>query len=163
VLHLAIWMRAATGGGVWRVHHRRNRGLNKVSWRREDGKRHSYPITHSDSGNSIRGATNCGISVVGDCIRNSGGRIVTVASGRGREIALLLRFGSWRGVICAGETAPVLTAVLDSDERIGVEGASVGVSTVSAFVVAFGREGSSVLARVLRPLGAEGSGEFHVW
>ena len=27
MLHLAIWMRAATGGGIWRIHHRRNRGL----------------------------------------------------------------------------------------------------------------------------------------
>ena len=45
-------------------------------------------------------------------------------------------------MICAGETAPVLTAVVDSDERTGVEGAYVGVSTVSAFVVAFGAEGS---------------------
>lgn len=45
-------------------------------------------------------------------------------------------------MICAGEMPPVLTAVVDSDERTGVEGASVGVSNVSAFVVAFGREGS---------------------
>lgn len=45
-------------------------------------------------------------------------------------------------MICAGETAPILTAVVDSDERIGVDGASVGVSTASAFVVTFGREGS---------------------
>lgn len=46
-------------------------------------------------------------------------------------------------MISAGEIAPVLTAVVDSDERIGVDGASVGVSAVSMFVVAFEREGSS--------------------
>ena len=42
-------------------------------------------------------------------------------------------------MICAGETVPVLTAVVDSDERTGVEGASVGVPKVS---VVFGSEGS---------------------
>ena len=45
-------------------------------------------------------------------------------------------------MICVGETAPVLKAVVDSDERTGVEGGNVGVSRVSAFVVAFGAEGS---------------------
>lgn len=47
-------------------------------------------------------------------------------------------------MICAGETAPVPTAVVDSDERPGVEGASAGVPTVSTFDVVFTREGSSV-------------------
>ncbi len=45
-------------------------------------------------------------------------------------------------MICAGETAPVLTAVVDSDDRTGVEGANVGVSKASAFVIAFEAEGS---------------------
>ena len=46
-------------------------------------------------------------------------------------------------MICAGEMAPVLTAVVESDERTGVEGTSAGVSTVSEFVVAFEKEGSA--------------------
>lgn len=45
-------------------------------------------------------------------------------------------------MICAGDTAPVLKAVVDSDERTGVEGASVGVSKGSAFVVSFRSWGS---------------------
>ena len=45
-------------------------------------------------------------------------------------------------MICAGETVPVLTAVVDSDERTGVEGANVGVSKGSAFVDTFGSKGS---------------------
>jgi hypothetical protein len=44
---------------------------------------------------------------------------------------------------CVGEMAPVLTAVVDSDERTGVDGVSAGVPIVSTMVVRFGREGSS--------------------